>query len=500
MILESFSTANLSVGVDPWLEATADGYKTASFYQDSSGKSTLDLPLRIAFASPSSLNALLAARCIHPSPKTEKKEVPSSKESGKLESSAEVAQVGEEKDEDRFSFGVEAKVTMTSGSGEAVSATVESVNILSTEITQENVLALETQLVLRVSRQEDDGKIDNGSLQGVRLNLEISAVLSEKSEVEDRDVAASVGLRALYLGRYADLGKSSARRVIHNRLDPINLLVNLSHAFYVSARSMSGPNIGETLISLAISHSNTHEQDVMISNLALHPAFSRSAKNGGQSDQSGAVQWGFAPGAHLKMPLIISPRQGHATILHVLGSSDTGQSYVSPLSVTASVNPRYSDAGRAKSVVAAVQVEWESASQVPSNASDALRVDVTVDQECKVGEPFVVKLRVQNLGQRTASNLKIMLSDSSMASMQEFCILGMDEKSGSDIFDLPKDLLVVDEAIPLAKIGGRESTEGGVRFIALRKGTIHIPHFEIRDMDSNRSFRCVHNVQVVVSQ
>ena len=74
-----------------------------------------------------------------------------------------------------------------------------------------------------VARLEDDGKLDNGSLNGVHISLEVAAVLSEKSEIEDRDMAASVGLRALYLGRYADMGKTSARRVVHNRLTPVIL-------------------------------------------------------------------------------------------------------------------------------------------------------------------------------------------------------------------------------------------------------------------------------------
>ena len=283
MILEQFSTASLSAGEDSWIEASSSpsSYKTASFYQDSSGRSKVDLPLRLTFASAADLQALLATKCIQPAPNVKEGDVAPWNESGGGEDN-------DDEEDDRYSFGIEAKVTMTSGSGEAVSATVESVNILASSTTEENVLSLETQIILRVARLEDDGKVDHGSLQGVRLNLEIAAVLSEKSEVEDRDMAASVGLRALYLGRYADLGKTSVR-VLHTRLDPISLQVKLSQVFFITARSMSGPNIGETLVSLAISHSNTHQQDVMVSNLALHPAFSRS-KAGGQSDQSGAVQ------------------------------------------------------------------------------------------------------------------------------------------------------------------------------------------------------------------
>lgn len=517
MVLEQFSAASLSADVNSWIEAATKSttndsakaaYKTASFYQDSSGRSKVDLPLRLTFRSAKDMNAMLATKCIHPAPNIKEGEVAPWNERAGAAKSESNKNNDDDDDDDRYSFGVEAKVNMTSGSGEAVSATVESVNILSSS-TEENVLLLETQLILRVSRLEDDGKVDNGSLQGVRLGLEVTAVLSEKSAVEDRDMAASVGLRALYLGRYADLGKTSARRVVHNRLDPITLQVQLSHAFCISARSMSGPNIGETLVSLAISHSNTHNQDVMISNLALHPAFSRSVKSGSQSDQSGAVQWGFAPGAQLKMPLKISPRQAHATILHILGSSETGQAYISPLSVTASVKIGAASS-RAKSVVAAVEVEWESASQVPSNASsDALRVDVTVpDQDCQVGEPFAVKIRVHNLGQDHVSNLKIVVPRNTKEVENNFRILGVsgddnDEENSSNgnshKSSCDEGLLQVDDELPLEEIRSRESTEAEMRFIALRKGTLRLPHFEVKDFGTNRSFRCVHNVQVVAA-
>lgn len=497
MVFDQFSKATLSAGEDSWIEespaAGDDAYQTSSFYQDSSGRSKVDLPLRLTFASAKALQELLATKCIHPAPNVKEGEVPPWDEGGRVDA---------EDDDDRYSFGIEAKVAMTTGSGEAVSATVESVNILSS-ITHENVLSLETQLILRVSRLEDDGKVDKGPLHGVRLSLEVAAVLSEKVEVEDRDVAASVGLRALYLGRYGDMGKQSARRVVHNRLDPITLQVKLSHAIFVSARSMNGPNIGETLVSLAISHSNTHEHDVMVSNLALHPAFSKSAKDGEQSDQSGAVQWGFAPGAKLKLPLCIRPRQAHATILHILGSSETGQAYISPLSVTASVKPTTATAkpssSRSKSVVAAVEVEWVSASQVPSNSSDALRVDVTVDQEeCKVGNPFSVKLRVHNLGRNSASNLRIIIPPlGNQTDCTDFCIL---EAGQQKSIDDDKSLLHVDDTLPLGEIRSRESTQAEMRFIALHEGTLRLPPFEIQDRDSNRSFHCVHNVQVVATQ
>lgn len=442
--------------------------------------------MRLTFASKKNLDALLATKCIDPPP--------SVKEGGEVAPGGKSGGNADDDDNARFSFGVEAKVTMTSGSGEAVSATVESVNILSSTA-KDQVLQLETQIILRVARLEDDGKLDNGSLDGVRLNLEIAAVLSEKSEIEDRDMAASVGLRALYLGRYADMGKTSARRVSHNRLSPLVLQVKLSQALNIKARSISGPNIGETLVSLVISHSNTHNQDVLVTNLALHPAFSRSVKTGGQSDQSGAVQWGFAHGAHLKMPLTIRPSQAHATILHILGSSETGQAYISPLSVTASLKQ---GSATAKSVVAAVDVEWESASQVPNNSSDALRVDVTAEQDCHVGVPFSVNLRVQNLGKNNASNLKVRIPRGSTKKNKDFAIFGAAEAVVLDANG--DDLLELDDAVPLGEIRSRESTETELRFLISAPGIFKVPHFLIFDGDSGRSFQCVHNVQVVATK
>lgn len=213
MTSEKFQSTTLSAGEDPWIEAMTDGsYEASSFYQDSSGRSKVDMPLRLAFPSRKDLDDFLATKCLHPAPNVAKGEVPPWEERNGEDSG----------DEGRFSFGVEAKVTMTSGSGEAVSALVESVTITSSK-TENEVLCLETQIVLRVARLEDDGDLDNSSLSGVRINLEVTAVLSEKSEMEDQDMAASVGLRALYLGRYADMGKTSARRVVHTRLTPLIL-------------------------------------------------------------------------------------------------------------------------------------------------------------------------------------------------------------------------------------------------------------------------------------
>jgi hypothetical protein len=129
---------------------------------------------------------------------------------------------------------------------------------------------------------------------------------------------------------------------------------------------------------------------------------------------------------------------------------------------------------------------------------DALRVDVTVDEECKVGYPFAVKLRIQNLGQRPATNLKVMLPENSRTETKHFSILGMGDQGEKKSHEVRNDLLEVDEALPLAEIRSRESAETEVRFIALHEGTLRIPSFEIRYMNSNRSFRCAHNVQVVV--
>jgi hypothetical protein len=72
-MMQNFIASTLAAGDDPWIEAVGTGeastsYQTASFYQDSSGKSTLDLPLRITFQDAATLNALLATKCIYPAP------------------------------------------------------------------------------------------------------------------------------------------------------------------------------------------------------------------------------------------------------------------------------------------------------------------------------------------------------------------------------------------------------------------------------------------------
>jgi hypothetical protein len=74
MIMQAFAAATLSAGDDPWIQAVGTGevtYQSASFYQDSSGKSTMDVPLLIAFRDAASLNALLATKCLYPPPTSE---------------------------------------------------------------------------------------------------------------------------------------------------------------------------------------------------------------------------------------------------------------------------------------------------------------------------------------------------------------------------------------------------------------------------------------------
>lgn len=484
MVLAVYSSATFSVVQNTWIEppSSAGGpFQTASFYLDSSGRSKVDLPLLLKFPSQQALQLFLDANCVQP---THSAGTPKG-----IDKPTKPDDPSTDPTESRFSFGIEAKVSMTSGSGEAVSATVESVAISSSRVDSNGeVLHLETQTVLRVSRLEDEiqGKrLESSSLNGVRVLLEITAVLSEKSDLEDRAAAASNGLRAVYLGRYADLGKTSARRVVYHRLNPIALQVKLSHAFSIAARSIRGTIGGETLVSLGISHSNTHEQEVLVSNLALHPAFSRSLKSGAQSDQSAAVQWSFVPGSQLQLPLKIRPNEAYATILHVLGSSETGQAFLSPLSATAAVNLGQSTLTNA---IAAVDVEWVSASQVPTDASDALRITVTVDQQnCKVGDPFAVKLTVHNLGQATASNLKV---GHRTADYKDFQVFWTPPNSSTD-------LLEIDDALPLGEIRTRESTEAVLRLIPLDAGTLPLPQFEI--CDGNKTYRCAHNVQIVAT-
>ncbi len=305
-------------------------------------------------------------------------------------------------------------------------------------------------------KSEDDGgraATENGhggSGGGGDDLLQIRAVLSERlpsrrNTATIRPSNVPIGLLALELGsgfggggvgsaRLASAsasatasedatGSTSASTVhystLHTRTRPVNLTLNLVEPLVVTVREVGGARAasGATLVSVIVSHSNQHDEDVTVTNLAIHPGHSRpwnpqmaaaefqrqqgrglssgrsrsgnsvasnslASSTGSRAsvvedatvspsgshlhntsilaghnavlDLSTSARWGYAPGTAPSLPLILKPRESVATVLQIdAGENLRTRGYISPVAVTAVVGAKESDAGDADGVTAA---------------------------------------------------------------------------------------------------------------------------------------------------
>jgi hypothetical protein len=588
-------------------KSAADGmWKTSSFYLDSSGRSRIHCKLQLKFPSQDVLNEILATKCLsHVQPEETSGESSNfivedgagGAASTEEESSGDAAtRKGDSSSPSvRYSLGIEAKVTLTFGTGEAISAQVESVTIQSYSMDiEESCLSFDTEINLHVSRSCDatpthtntaaalatsfaastSSSSSDSAFQGVagvKLNLEIAAVLWEKFTHINRDAQVSTGLRNLYVGRLSSRGSSGGttagsaaagghrynnkaaahRQALQTRASPFSLQVALTQALSISARSIPGPgnsNMGETLVSLTIRHSNTHAQHVAIANIALHPAFSRETTGRRRNDEDGksssvidmskSVHWGFAPKSDPKLPLTLGPHEAYSTVLTInsLGGSKC-QTFSSPVSVTAVVNTKNSSSSRNGgsgggsstsntaagnllsgdghgNIVAQVNVAWTSGAAAVER-SDAFRVDMTLPQEeCTVGATFAVALEVFNLS-TDLRNMNLVLAKPKHAESKK--TTKKSKQPGRDDNDrviappflaglalkddsYRDELLAIDESLSLGEFRGLSCNTAELRFVPLRAGTLKLPNFGLVDETSGKLYQCMHNLQVVARE
>jgi len=480
-------------------------WKTSAFYLDSSGRSSIALPLQLTFPSKEVIDEFLASSCITPMPSNLAENEEKSPDENE-----------EKKDPSRFSFRIEAKVTLTVGSGEAISALVEEVNIVSSRV-DGNSICFETEINLRVSRAHCE-KMDSSEASRVRTNLDITAVLTEKLANFDRFLAASSDLRALNAGGFPDFGSTpSHRRFRQTKLNPFTLLVALTHAFSISARSVAGPSMGQTLISLSIRHSNTHSEDVKITNIALHPGHSRIDEfRDGQplvADMSKSIQWGYAPQCDPHLPLVIGPQEAYSTVVQVYATEDIRcRCMCSPMSVTAVVGKEGQSKHRIH-VIAASDVHWSS-SRAAIEPADAFRVEMSLEEtEFSVGAAMTVFMDITNLSPNWRQlNLVVSgdeedgmrldeISESSNSSKegQTLAITGLSTEGRHEKLASchKEELLAVDNILSLGTINGRATTTARLRFIPLREGVLPIPNLKLIDKKTGKTYQCIHRLKIV---
>lgn len=470
-------------------------WKTSSFYLDSSGRSSIALPLQLQFPSKEVFDTFVALGCIQPKPSN----IPD-EESKEDKGADDIAVSGPAT---RGQIAIEAKVTLTFGTGQAIAARAEGVTILSSKIDAEsNSLLFNTEIIVRVSRAEG-GKVESGEASGVKTNVEITATFTERLPVPTNPTQS-----ALEVLNTLSLGKPAVRRVSTIRLaTPLELHVALTHALSIAVRSVPGPAMGQSFLALTMTHSNTHQLPVKITSIALHPGVTRQ-EGKDPIDMSNSVLWGYAPNSDPKLPLTLLPDEAHSVILTVDAREDSqSRRCYCPLSINATVGQQDN-----YHIVAATDAFWTT-SRAAVEPADSFLVDLSLGggedeiEQCVVGSPLTVNVEIFNLSAESRQLMLLVDSASESAAKKSsgpsnrWAIVSEVEGykfgvGGPD--DRDQELLVIDAALLLGELKGQSSTKARLRLIPLREGSLMIPNLKLVETRTKKSYSCVHKLQAVV--
>jgi len=252
------------------------------------------------------------------------------------------------------------------------------------------------------------------------------------------------------------------------------LKLDILPALLVSVREVSAAtsNSGVTLVSLVIYHSNVHNENVTITNIALHPGHSRlyadssvqlggllvseSTVNSGKAMPGGetvvnmtkSVRWGYASGTAPSLPLVLKPQEAIATVLQINANEVMLERvFVSPICVRAAVGDGpstediasahvASDTYRTKSgkntsvVMVTTDARWTTA-PIAVGSTDAFRISLSIREAvCKVGAQVVVSLKVFNLSSDPRDLMLIMAKDPENGNEQNQPVKSRDNLNG----------------------------------------------------------------------
>lgn len=486
-------------------------YKTSCFYLDSSGRASIALPLELQCPTTEAAQELIRHF-----------------ENGPEQNNSQK----------KTAIAIQAKVTLTFGTGQAITAKVEGVTILSTELLEQqndtatttSKIVCNTEILLRVSKEGASNNTMDQGTDDVKTNLEIAATLTEvfqEQNVSANDLLES--LRARHIGQ--ELADSSNNdhhdRYKVTKLPPIVLHVALTHALTIAVRSVHGPNMGQTFLMLTLKHSNTHLRPVTVTSIALHPgvvtATSKDSsilphppttaapvpRTTGTSsshphtvlDMSHSVQWGYVDQCQPQLPLTLHPHHSFSAILSVDASNDSvSRSCVCPLSVTAVIGKQAKETTRHE-IVAVVDAPWRTA-RTGMEPADAFRIEMKVQQAQRmVGSPLAIDLEVFNLSGETR-NVMLLVDSGERKSGNKWAIIS--EKGGTKFGvgrpeSTQQDLLPVDNALLLGDIGGHGSTTTQLRMLLLKEGAVDVPYFKLVDSRTGRRYSCIHKLCTVVN-
>jgi len=266
---------------------------------------------------------------------------------------------------------------------------------------------------------------------------------------------------------------------------PLKLNALIVPALNIDILEVSGAAspTGITLVSLVIRHSNYHNENVIVNNIALHPGHSRlwvrpgiqdndnneketlqelKAMPGGEGsviNMSRCVRWGYVSGTAPSLPFTLQPHEAVATVIQINASENMmARRFVCPICVHALVDTHSTlslcssdsksqeqelvqsssnndddDDGKDKTVImASTDATWTT-TRMAIGLTNAFRVDIsTQDSQCTVGAMIIVSLKILNLSSEDRDLMLLMAKDTAKRSDVQDNILSNGEEREDD--------------------------------------------------------------------
>jgi len=597
MIEKSFESCSFAsaISTDSW----------TSFFVDSSGRSTFSLPLQLVFKTTADLEELLATNCFNPLPRNQyyndihendQKKVAETEKDTNVKRSA--------------SFALEVKSVPIDDSN---LVTVESVSVLScsvqnlaitfcTKVTVRATLRESSQAIIssvddsggrfsssprgtqgtgfnrsggddfsscRNNNNESERKQHRQQQVNVSTNLEITPILTiednlignggntnESSKDDDSPDLVSLELAAIpdQMQYNTDCRVLSSKDRSHEvRLPPATMCVDCTNAFTITVQSVGYPirQMGKTLVSLTIRHSNAHKLPVTITNISFHPGHSKhdvktQTKNKNKSglfipklqqavsNMTESMEWGYVPKTQLDLPLTLLPHEAYSTMIFINAAEELqSRSFVSPISVTGVIDSNFyndekeingndeDDSTREQCRVVVAEDAYWTTQLAAVEPADAFRIDMSNAEAGAVyrGKSMAVRIRIFNLSlesrnlmlliakkeseHSTPQNLAVREEIVNAAVVSEsngytFGVWGISSgDNGTVKLNRDQDLLAIDTAFVLGSVQGQHAVDAELRFIPLRLGRLKVPNFKLYDKTANRWYNYTHDFCIV---
>lgn len=320
-------------------EAPTNSTSITSFFVDSSGRSSFTVPLQMIFDKKKDLEQLLTANCFDPPPRNPVSEIDLTDDNNdnidndgdgdndgtKTNASVafEVKSISSDRDDSNqvsvegvsilacsvknsvvtFKTKVTVRATTRGPTSDYVttnstdSPAQMSPSRFSSSLLSTNTMKNSAQPELELKQQQQLQQVNLSTSFKITPVLTIeNTVICRHGDDKDRNEASknefSPDLTLLGLAAIPDqmqynnstnnkavssILSTSNDRVHEARLSPVTINVTLTNAFTITVQSVSGPKsrMGNTLVSLSIQHSKTHNLPVTITNIAVHPGHSR---------------------------------------------------------------------------------------------------------------------------------------------------------------------------------------------------------------------------------